>query len=379
MSRLYPHLPRRVQPKGLWFYLVVAEGEKRVWKKLTKIRDGLPALFRKLADEYAREVAPDLVPMIAADWMKEVSPTRSDKNDQWVMDTISEGLAEFRAREVTTPACLKFLSRWDKRPADWDDATMGVWKRQPRTYNLMRSGLMELMRYAEGKETDGVPFRDPGTNPVPSIKRQATPARDRYPTDSEVRRIKFAAMVGRPDRWGRRGLNPSGPMVAALIDLAYLTGQRIGDLLNLRWNKKAATDSEGNVSAPYVAEEGIFFKPSKTAGSTGAKVLITWTPRLRGVLERIEKHKGRSLQGHVATNQDGRPLVYSTFATAYWRACDRAGIKGLHFHDLKAKALTDTAKLHGKKAAQTKGAHSTERQTEDYLRRMEAQKSEATR
>jgi integrase len=81
----------------------------------------------------------------------------------------------------------------------------------------------------------------------------------------------------------------------------------------------------------------------------------------------------------VMTNQQGKRLIYSTFATAWWRACDRAGIKGLHFHDLRAKSLTDTSKTHGKKAAQTKGAHSSEKQTEDYLRRMEAQKSEATR
>ena len=30
----------RVFPKGAWYYLVVAEGKKRIWKKLSKIRDG---------------------------------------------------------------------------------------------------------------------------------------------------------------------------------------------------------------------------------------------------------------------------------------------------------------------------------------------------
>jgi integrase len=237
----------------------------------------------------------------------------------------------------------------------------------------MRFALLDMMRFAEGKEHDGVPFRDPGTNPVSSIKRMSTPARDRYPTDSEVRRIKFHAMVGKDGRRTR-----SGPMLAAVIDLAYLTGQRIGDLLDLRWNKRAATNEAGEVIAPYIAAEGIYFKPSKTAGSTGAKVVITWTPKLRGVIERIERLGRRNLR-HVLTNQEAQPLLYSTFATAWWRACDRAGIKTLHFHDMKAKALTDTDEALGIKAAQTKGGHSTEKQTSDYVRRMKAQKSEATK
>ncbi|HSV84551.1 MAG TPA: hypothetical protein VLK85_35560 [Ramlibacter sp.] len=81
----------------------------------------------------------------------------------------------------------------------------------------------------------------------------------------------------------------------------------------------------------------------------------------------------------VLTNQEAQQLLYSTFTTARWRACDRAGIKGLTFHDMKAKALTDTAETHGMEEAQTKGAHSTEKQTSDYVRRRKAKKSEATR
>jgi integrase len=364
MSRS-PELPPRVYPKGRWYYLVTAEGAKRVWTKLTLVREGLPPLYRKLADMKARDVAPDRVPALAVEWLKDRGGDSPAENDEWAVREISKAFAEFRARDVTTPACLAFLQQWKD-------------KDQARTYNLMRFSLGDLMRFAEGREQDGVPFRDPGTNPVPSIKRMSTPARDRYPTDSEVRRIKYHAMIGRPDRWGNCNRTRSGPMLAALIDLAYLTGQRVGDLLELRWNKRAALDAAGEVEAPYIAAEGIFFKPSKTEKTTGAKVLITWTPRLRAVIARIEAIGRRNLR-HVLTNQEAQPLIYSTFATAWWRACDRAGIKGLHFHDLRAKALTDTDESHGSKAAQTKGAHSTERQTSDYVRRRKALKSEATR
>lgn len=356
MSRKHPELPEGYQPKGRWYYRVRADGKKRVWIKISMICDGLPAFYRALADMKARDIAPDRVPMVAQMWLKDRA---ASENDEWAVREISTAFAEFRAREVTTPACIAFLKQWKD-------------KNQARTYNLMRFSLHDIMRFAEGQEHEGIPFRDPGTNPVTSIKRMSTPARDRYPTDSEVRRIKFHAMVGRDGKHTR-----SGPMLAALIDLAYLTGQRVGDLLELRWNKKAATE-DGEVVAPYISDEGIYFKPSKTEKTTGAKVLITWTPKLKAVVARIEKIGRKNLR-YVLTNQEAQQLLYSTFATAWWRACDRAGIKGLHFHDMRAKALSDTARKHGKKAAQAKGAHSTERQTGDYLRNMEAQKSEATR
>lgn len=360
-----PELPPRVYAKGRWYYLVTADGTKRVWTKLTPIRAGLSPLYRKLADDHAREVAPDRMPLLAQLWLKEACAEHADtENDEWVTREISKAFAEFRAREVTTPDCIAFLKQWKD-------------KKQARTHNLMRFALLDMMRFAEGKAQDNVPFRAPNTNPVASIKRMSTPARTRYPTDSEVRRIKFHAMVGRPDRWGNRTFTRSGPMLACLIDLAYLTGQRVGDLLELRWNKRAATEG-GKVVAAYIADDGIHFRPSKTEKSTGVMVTITWTPKLKAVIARIKAIRPPHML-YVLTNQENQPLLYSTFATAWWRACDRAGIKGVTFHDLKAKALTDTAKKHGKKAAQTKGAHSSEKQTEDYLRAMLAQESEATR
>lgn len=375
MSRS-PELPPRVYPKGRWYYLVTAEGKKRVWTKLTRIQDGIPALYRKLADLKARDVAPDRMPMLVTDWLAEVSVTRGDKqqaNDKWVMNTISNAFAEFRAREVATPDCLRFLSQWKKRPAEWDDAKQGPWKKRPRTHNEMRAGLLELMRYAEGKEHQGVTFRDPGTNPVASIKTMPTPARTRYPTDSELRRIKVAAFYGADGKRTRMG-----PTLAALIDLAYLTGQRISDLLDLRWTKRAALNDAGEVEAPYIAAEGLYFQPSKTAGTTGAKVLIQWTPRLKDTIARIEAIGRRNLRW-VITSQEAQRYEYEAFKSAWSRAVKRSGVKGLTFHDLRAKALTDTEERQGMKAAQTKGTHSTEQQTKDYVRRRRALKSEATR
>jgi integrase len=352
----YAELPPRVYPKGRWYYLVTADGPKRVWTKLTMIREGLPALYLKLADMHARDVAPDRIPALVADWLKEVSKTRAKKtqaNDKWVMRAISDSLAEFRAIRLEPPACATFLKQF---------------RDKPRTHNEMRAGLRELMRYAEENG-----FRPSGSNPVDAIRTMPVKARDRYPTDSELRRIKVAAFYGKDGKRTRMG-----PTIAALIDLAYLTGQRIGDILDLRWNKKAATNDAGEVEAPYIAKEGIYFKPSKTASSTGAKVLIEWTPRLKATVTRVENIGRRNLRW-VITSQEAQQYEYEAFKSAWARAVERSGVKNIHFHDLRAKALTDTEESHGMQAARRKGAHSTEGQTADYVRHRKAQKSEATR
>lgn len=349
-------LPPRVFPKGRWFYLVTAEGKRRVWTKLTETRDGLPALYRKLADVAARDVAPDRVPALVADWMAEVMPGHADstqENDRWAMGAIAAALAEFRANEVTTPDCVTFLKPYRDRP---------------RTHNLMRSSLRELMRYAEFKG-----YRPPGSNPLQSVPAMPTPARKRYITDSELRRIKVGALIGND---GLR--TQSGPTVCAMIDMAYLAGQRVGDLLDLRWSKRAATDAAGKLVASYVDEEGIFFKPKKIEGSTGAMVLVTWTPQLRALVERI-KGFARGNVRWVFTKDNGQPYTYSALVQAWRRAVARAGVQDCHFHDLRAKALTDTEERHGMQAARRKGAHSTEAQTAGYVRHMKAQKTEATR
>lgn len=350
-------LPPRVFDKGKWYYLVTAEGAKRVWKKLTPIRDGLPALYLKLAEIHAQDVAPDKVPLLVAEWLRDVSEAEhkpsTQVNDRWLMGIISTDLAEFRAADVTPPDVAVFLKPWrDKK----------------RTHNALRSALRDLMRYAEERG-----YRPAGSNPVTAIKGMKTKPRTVYITDSQLRRIKVAAC------YGNDGLRTrSGPMLCEILNLAYLTGQRASDVIDLRWSQQAATDAAGQVVAPYVGKEGLHFKPSKTAGSTGAKVLIEWTPRLEQVVARI-KAIGRRHLSHVITTQDAQPYSYWGVNSAWKRALKRAGIAGIHLHDLRAKAITDKDDKEGLQAAKSMGAHSTERQTADYVRHRKARKTKATR
>src|SRR5438552_1304970 len=78
-----------------------------------------------------------------------------------------------------------------------------------------------------------------------------------------------------------------------LIDLAYLTGLRMGDLRRLTWRQ-------------IDDDVGIEVEPAKTQHSTGAKILIPITPAIKQVLERaraIGKVKGTTVIHSLAGGQ----------------------------------------------------------------------------
>jgi integrase len=348
-------LPSGVFQRRRWYSRAMRQGDKIVWIKLSLVKDGMAVLYAKMAELHTADVGRDRITALVGQWLNEVSATHKPKtqaNDKWVMTAISEAFVEFRASQITPPDVVLWLKKF---------------RDKPRTHNEMRAGLRELMRFAEAEG-----HRPSGTNPVDSVKTMKVKARTRYPTDSELRRIKFAACVGADGKRTRMG-----PTIAALIDLAYLTGQRVGDLLELRWSKKAATEN-GEVVAPYVGDDGLYFKPAKTAGSTGAKVKIEWSPRLLAVIERF-KSMGRRNMTYVVTSQEAQRYDYQAFKSAWARAVERSGVQDLHFHDLRAKALTDKDEAEGIGAAQTMGAHSTQGQTADYIRHRKSKSAKATR
>lgn len=348
-------IPRGVFPKGKWYYLVTAQGPKRIWSKLSKITEGLPALYTALAAARTAAAGSGNMPALISEWEREVMPAHEEKtrrDDKRYGMVIADALAEFTPDAIETPDCSEFLAQF---------------KAKPRTFNAYRAMLREYMRFAEEKG-----LRPAGSNPVQAIRTMHTPPRDRYITDSELRRVKVAAM-----RWtvksNRAGHDTrSGPMLCALIDMAYLTGQAIGDLLALEWIQ--------------LGPDGIRFARAKVAKTTGSKVLIEWTPKLRDVERRLKelRKQRRAFGGRVFVRQDGQPYTYSGAHSAWARAVKRAGLKqpggkGFTFHDLKAKALTDKEHREGMREAQKMGQHSTEGQTADYVRHRTPRRTKATR
>jgi len=353
-------LPTGVFPKGRWYYRVRAEGNRRIWTKLCPIADGLPALYAALAQQLADQVADDRMPALIAAWQRNVMHRHAAKtqvDDKAMCKVIADSFADFRAGEVQAPDVADFLQPLQAKP---------------RTHNAYRGMLRELLRYSieRGFRTE---------NPVAHIRTLPTPARTRYITDSEMRRIKVGGIYGDDGKRTRSGL-----MLAALIDVAYLTGQRIGDLLQLRWER-----DPDDVDAPHVTDKGLFFRPDKTENTTGAALVVHWTPRLRDAIGRIKvlqaerllkRRAGQRLfSGYLFTGQDGKHLSYWGASSMWQRARKRADVRGATFHDLRAKALTDLDARAGRRAANQMGNHSTEQQTADYIRSRQVNDVGATR
>lgn len=300
------------------------------------------------------------MPAVIAAWERDVMSRHSAKTQENEIGRgkrIAEAFAEFRAGQVTAPDIAEFL-----QPL----------RSMVRTHNLYRSQLRELMRYSieRGWRTE---------NPVDHIRTFTERPRTRYITDSEMRRIKVAGIYGKDGKRTRSGL-----MLAALFDMSYLTWQDISMLLALRWSR----DSEAP-DAPFKGEDGLFFRRSKVAATTGAAVTIEWTPRLSEVVDRLRRLRAERLLARrasqrtvtelVLTRQDGLQLSYSGAATAWKRAVKRAGIPGVMFRDIRAKALTDKEARDGMSSARDMAAHSTDSQTAAYVRRKSFRRTTATK
>lgn len=152
-------------------------------------------------------------------------------------------------------------------------------------------------------------------NPCLKVLRNPSKPRTRYITNAE-----FEAM---------RSVCP--PMVQVAMDLAYLTGQRQGDLLKLTRENEY--------------KEGVFFQQ----GKTGKKLIVGLTDRLKEVMVR-SRHMKIPGRFYVIRNLAGEPYTSEGFR-AVWQRYMRIALKrGLiksrfTFHDIRAKCVSDTKDL----------------------------------
>lgn len=348
------------QIKGDRYYLVRAQGTKRIWIRLTKVSEGLPAFYAALAKEHGRAERPDHMPQVIAAWNAAVMAKHSAKtqvDEKRRSKVIAESFEAFRAEEVEPPDVVDFLEPLQA---------------MPRTHDLFRAQLHSIFAYAELKG-----WRKAGSNPVTVVPTMGYKPRQRYITDSELRRIKVGCIYGDD---GRR--NRSGITMAACIELAYLTGADVGVMIRILEQRDAERPDE-----PHICAEGIWLRRDKTKHKAGDALIVTWTPRLRAVVARLLKLKAeRNLKKRASqrvqtpaliTKQDGTPMTYEALAAAWQRGVKRSGVAPTMFRDLRAKALTDKADRDGVRAASDLGVHATEAQTTNYVRRTKARKTGA--
>jgi integrase len=177
-------------------------------------------------------------------------------------------------------------------------------------------------------------------NPAIGVARHIEGKRERYITDAEYRAI-----------WLH-----SGGRLRVVMDLCYLTGQRISDVLRIRHAD--------------LTDAGIAFRQQKT----GAKLLVRWTPDLKDAVERAKALHGNVRALTLLHNRRGKAPDYSTVKIQWDKARQAAGVPDARIHDLRAKSLTD-AKREGKDA-QVLAGHTDPRMTARYIRLRETPEAE---
>jgi integrase len=113
--------------------------------------------------------------------------------------------------------------------------------------------------------------------------------------------------------------NASQPLQLALL-LALWTGQRQGDLLRLTWT----------------AYDGARIR--LTQSKTGVRVVVPVGAPLKAALDATKRQSPI-----ILVNLDGKPWTPDGFRASWAKACKRAGIEGVTFHDLRGTAVTRLA------------------------------------
>jgi integrase len=141
----------------------------------------------------------------------------------------------------------------------------------------------------------------------------------------------------------------AGPRLRVVMDLQYLTGQRINDVLKIRRSQ--------------ITDEGISFEQQKT----GEKLVIRWSRHLRATVaaaEALSAGKPPALT-LLRGRYNGAP-DYRSVLLQWNEACKAAGVEDARLNDGRAKSAT-AANSQGLSAQALLG-HTTPQHTDRYIR-----------
>ena len=144
-------------------------------------------------------------------------------------------------------------------------------------------------------------------NPCRHIPRLRVAGRSRYITDTEYKAIREQA----------------NDILRAAMDISYVTGARISDVLAIRIQHWTA--------------DGLMIRQIKT----GKLQLFKRTPILEQVIDQARRIP-RPVRGlYLLSTLKGQPYKYSTILTWWNRATAAANVGNANFHDIRGKAATD--------------------------------------
>lgn len=285
------NLPPRMYLKGRAYWYAAKGG----WINLGR---DLPTARTKWAELENTNAPPETMAAVIGRYMREVATTKAastQASNKLEAATLTKVFGPMKPEDITANDVWEFMQARGQ-------------KSRVRA-NRERSLLQDIMRHA-------IMWGHCKDNPVREVKPFKEQPRTRYVTDAEFDAVKAI----------------SPPVVAAMMDLARLTGQRRGDLLALR--RDAITD------------DGLVVCQGKTARSKPVRICIGWTPALRAAVDALLNLERPIASVSLVTSRDGSPMTMEGWKTAWQRAMDKAMSEGViaerfHFHDLRAKTITE--------------------------------------
>jgi len=176
------------------------------------------------------------------------------------------------------------------------------------------------------------------SNPCVGVTKHKETGRSRYIMDNEFEGVKVL----------------SSELIATVMDFAYITALRKGDILRLKLEQ--------------ITDDGIWVIQSKT----GSKQLYEWSDGLRKVVDKAKALKRPKWCIYLFCIRQGEAYTDSGFKAMWQRVQIKWAEQGgnrFTFHDIRAKALTDAKNLG--LDAQTLAGHSTAAMTEHYIKQRE--------
>jgi integrase len=169
------------------------------------------------------------------------------------------------------------------------------------------------------------------SNPAVGIRRLEEKKRERLIAAEEFAQIRAKAT----------------PRLQLIMDLLYLTGQRVQDVLRISRND--------------LQDDGIAFRQQKT----GSRLIVRWTPELRAAVA-LAKTLSPVPAVTLFRNRRGKAPDYTTIHREWMEACIAAGVADADLRDLRAMSGTAT-KRQGQNPTALLG-HTSPTMTARYLR-----------
>lgn len=274
------HLPQRVYLRSGRYYFAAKDGK---WVNLGTDYGGM---LRALSGLSTAPVSVDTLGQVLDRYELETLPHKAPKSQKEQSRQLGRLRAVFghmRPDEIRPPDIYAYC---DKRPP------------------TARLRERELLSHVY---TKAIEWGYAEANPCSLVRLKRPRPRTRYVTDAEY--ITFRSMAPK--------------VVQVVMDLALLTGQRLGDILGIRLSD--------------IREDGIHFEQRKT----GKRLVVEWTAELEEVVSAGKGLRRRVTGLHLLTNSRGQPYTTQTFKNLWQRTMKNWYGERFTFHDLRAKSASD--------------------------------------